>query len=92
MAYAMVAVLGVTPWWSPQYLIPVLGMVLGNTISGVSVGLSAVMEELTTGGIAGAGGSRQLQPRTVWAACPPKLAAGRQQGSECVCARLHVCV
>ena len=34
------------PW---QYFIPILGMLLGNGISGVSVGLSALLEELTTG-------------------------------------------
>jgi putative ABC transport system permease protein len=50
MGYGLALVVGVSPWWSPQYLIPVLGMVLGNTISGISVGLAAVMEELTTGG------------------------------------------
>eukprot|EP00882_Tetradesmus_deserticola_P034326 GHRQ01039342.1.p2 GENE.GHRQ01039342.1~~GHRQ01039342.1.p2 ORF type:complete len:120 (+),score=31.13 GHRQ01039342.1:176-535(+) len=49
MGYGLALVVGVSPWWSPQYLIPVLGMVLGNTISGISVGLAAVMEELTMG-------------------------------------------
>jgi putative ABC transport system permease protein len=53
MGYGLALVIGVSPWWSPQYLIPVLGMVLGNTISGISVGLAAVMEELTTGGSTG---------------------------------------
>jgi hypothetical protein len=53
MGYGLALVIGVSPWWSPQYLIPVLGMVLGNTISGISVGLAAVMEELTTGGLTG---------------------------------------
>ena len=28
-----------TPWWSPQYAIPILGMILGNTMTGVSLGL-----------------------------------------------------
>lgn len=49
MAYAIFVVLRVNPWWQPQYLIPILGMVLGNTISGISVGLSTVLEELSTG-------------------------------------------
>jgi len=39
----------VQPWWHAQYFIPTLGMILGNCISGVSVGLSSVMDELTTG-------------------------------------------
>ncbi len=29
-----------------QYFIPILGMLLGNAISGVSVGLSTLLEEL----------------------------------------------
>lgn len=33
----------------PQYLIPLLGMLLGNTISGISIGLAAVIEELSSG-------------------------------------------
>ncbi len=32
-----------------QYFIPILGMLLGNAISGVSVGLSTLLEELATG-------------------------------------------
>ena len=31
-----------TPWWSPQYAIPILGMILGNTMTGVSLGLDSV--------------------------------------------------
>ena len=26
MTYAVVVVMGVRPWWTPQYLIPILGM------------------------------------------------------------------
>jgi len=32
-------VLRVEPWWEPRYLIPLLGMVLGNSLTGVSLGL-----------------------------------------------------
>lgn len=49
ICYAMLLIIRVQPWWHAQYFIPTLGMLLGNCISGVSVGLSAVMEELTTG-------------------------------------------
>jgi hypothetical protein len=61
MGHALALVIGVRPWWSPQYLIPVLGMVLGNTISGISVGLAAVMEELTTGAWWGQANAEQCQ-------------------------------
>jgi len=31
------------PWYHPQYAIPLLGMVLGNTLTGVSLGLERLM-------------------------------------------------
>ena len=33
-------------WYEPQYAIPLLGMVLGNTLNGISVGLSTLAESL----------------------------------------------
>lgn len=27
------------PWWTPRYLIPILGMILGNGLNGISLGL-----------------------------------------------------
>jgi len=38
---------GLDPWYHPQYSIPLLGMVLGNTLNGISVGLSTLTESLT---------------------------------------------
>lgn len=42
-------ILGVEPWWSPRYLIPLLGMVLGNALNGVSLGLDRCLAELDEG-------------------------------------------
>lgn len=39
--YGTQAVLGVDPWFAPRYLIPILGMILGNTLNGISLGLDA---------------------------------------------------
>lgn len=40
-SYAMVMILGHgTSWFEPQYVIPILGMILGNTLTGISLGLS----------------------------------------------------
>ena len=36
-------------WYKPQYLIPLLGMVLGNTLNGLSLGLDRFMEGLRSG-------------------------------------------
>jgi len=31
-----------TPWWSPQFALPMFGMILGNTMTGVSLGLDTL--------------------------------------------------
>jgi putative ABC transport system permease protein len=36
---ALLVIIRVEPWYQPQYLIPLLGMMLGNTMSGVAVAL-----------------------------------------------------
>ena len=41
-------VTGIDKWYQPQYLIPLLGMVLGNTLNGISVGLSTFTESAYT--------------------------------------------
>ena len=36
---ALTLVIQVEPWYQPQYLIPLLGMLLGNTMSGIAIAL-----------------------------------------------------
>ena len=40
------AVIGVDPWFTPQYLIPLLGMALGNSLTGVSLCMDHILQEL----------------------------------------------
>ncbi len=42
--FALIIILGETPWYEPQYAIPLLGMLLGNTMNGISI----AMDRLTT--------------------------------------------
>jgi putative ABC transport system permease protein len=49
ITYGLAVVVGVRPWYQPQYLIPMLGMLLGNACSGVAIGLSTVLDELVSG-------------------------------------------
>jgi len=42
--FALLGVLRVEPWFDPQYLIPLLGMLLGNALNGISLGLDRFME------------------------------------------------
>jgi putative ABC transport system permease protein len=38
-------VIGTDPWYAPQYAIPLLGMVLGNTMNGISLGLDRLTQD-----------------------------------------------
>lgn len=42
--YALFIIIDITPWYTPQYAIPLLGMMLGNTMTGVALS----MDTLTT--------------------------------------------
>lgn len=37
--YALIVVIGTDPWYLPQYAIPLLGMMLGNTMTGVALAI-----------------------------------------------------
>lgn len=41
-------VIRVDPWYHPQYLIPLLGMVLGNGLNGISLSLDHLLEAFVT--------------------------------------------
>lgn len=45
---ALTGIVGVDPWWKAQYSIPLLGMILGNALNGISLGLDRLGEELTS--------------------------------------------
>jgi putative ABC transport system permease protein len=47
-AMALLIIVRIRPWYAPQYAIPLMGMILGNTLSGVSLSLDRLGEELTT--------------------------------------------
>ena len=42
----LVVILGPSPWYTPQYAIPLLGMLLGNTMTGVALGLDRLTQTL----------------------------------------------
>ncbi|MGF1464685.1 MAG: iron export ABC transporter permease subunit FetB [Sandaracinaceae bacterium] len=43
---ATAGVVQVDPWWTPQYLIPILGMVLGNALTGISLSVDTILATL----------------------------------------------
>ena len=48
-AFALAVVLGPEPWWAPRFSIPLLGMLLGNTMNGVSLASERLTEAVVQG-------------------------------------------
>lgn len=48
-AIGLLLVVQIRPWYEPQYAVPILGMILGNTLTGVSLGIERMMQELSSG-------------------------------------------
>lgn len=44
----LIAIVGAEPWYAPQYAIPLLGMLLGNTMTGIALGLDRLSEAAAT--------------------------------------------
>ncbi len=40
---ALIVVIGTEPWYQPQYAIPLMGMMLGNTMNGIALGLDRLI-------------------------------------------------
>jgi len=43
---ALTVILGPSPWYTPQYAIPLLGMLLGNTMTGIALSLDRLTQTL----------------------------------------------
>jgi putative ABC transport system permease protein len=43
---ALTVILGPSPWYTPQYAVPLLGMLLGNTMTGVALSLDRLTQTL----------------------------------------------
>jgi len=48
LLYLILAVIGVNPWYDPQYFIPIAGMVIGNSMTGVSLAVKNLLDGMTT--------------------------------------------
>ncbi|MFF7710715.1 ABC transporter permease [Pseudomonas sp. NPDC007930] len=62
-ALGLLLIIRIRPWYEPQYAIPILGMILGNTLTGVALGIERMAQALSSGraqveAILALGGSR----------------------------------
>ncbi len=42
--FALLIIIRVEPWYTPQYAIPLLGMLLGNTMNGIALGMDRLIQ------------------------------------------------
>ena len=42
--FALLVIVRVEPWYTPQYAIPLLGMLLGNTMNGIALGMDRLVQ------------------------------------------------
>jgi len=48
LLYLIFIVIGGKPWYNPQYFIPIAGMIIGNSMTGVSLAVKNLLEAMTT--------------------------------------------
>lgn len=75
---ALTGILQVEPWFDPQYAIPILGMVLGNTLTGLSLTLDRFLSDVSArrgeiDGLLALGATR-------WEAAHPQLVTAVRTG------------
>ncbi len=46
MIFALATQIQADPWYHPRYAIPLLGMILGNTMTGIAVGMNSLTERV----------------------------------------------
>lgn len=42
--YFLLVVVRISPWYDPQYFIPIAGMIIGNSMTGISLGIKSLLD------------------------------------------------
>lgn len=50
--YTMIVIIGPEPWYAPRYVLPILGMILGNTLTGVALVFNTITQAARRDGAA----------------------------------------
>jgi putative ABC transport system permease protein len=48
LLFFIFVVIGLTPWYDPQYFIPIAGMLIGNSMTGISLGVNSLVNGMET--------------------------------------------
>lgn len=65
--YFLFVVVGIFPWYNPQYFIPISGMLIGNSMTGISLGVNRLVDGMYT--------NRYLIEGSLMLGATPKMAA-----------------
>lgn len=47
LVFFLLVVVRISPWYDPQYFIPIAGMLVGNSMTGISLGVKSLLEGMT---------------------------------------------
>lgn len=48
LLYFILVVVNLSPWYDPRYFIPIAGMLIGNSMTGISLGVTRLVEGMTS--------------------------------------------
>lgn len=48
LTYFLFVVINVSPWYNPRYFIPIAGMLIGNSMTGISLGVTRLVDGMMT--------------------------------------------
>ncbi len=48
LLYFIFVVINLSPWYNPRYFIPIAGMLIGNSMTGISLGVNRLVDGMTT--------------------------------------------
>ncbi|WP_017472052.1 ABC transporter permease [Amphibacillus jilinensis] len=46
LIYFLLAVIHISPWYDPRYFIPIAGMLIGNSMTGISLGVTRLVDDM----------------------------------------------
>ena len=67
LTYFLLVVIRISPWYDPRYFIPIAGMLIGNSMTGISLGVSRLVDGMNS--------ERHLVESALMLGATPKMAA-----------------
>ncbi|MBM7853910.1 putative ABC transport system permease protein [Desulfohalotomaculum tongense] len=67
LLYFIIVVINLSPWYDPRYFIPIAGMLIGNSMTGISLGVSRLVDGMTA--------QKHLIESALMLGATPKMAA-----------------